>query len=181
MSSCESMLMLSNEQIDWNTFSFTTWINACSNTNHTHFSSLSNRGHMVHCFCLGQMRIRVCLLCKKCRLCFCSYARTNEGVKMKAMKDNKTIGERVVRGLLDSVCLCVFLAGLWYSHTVVYPQKHMPWYRAVFYMTQWQARLHALWCALAVAQQLGVRWPGARTTARLYSVVLDLTAMVSAV
>lgn len=100
---------------------------------------------------------------------------------MKPMKDNKTLGERVVRGLLDSVCLCVFLAGLWYSHTVMYPQKHMPWYRAVFYMTQWQARLHALWCALTVAQQLGVRWPGARTTARLYGVVLDLTAMVSAV
>ena len=94
---------------------------------------------------------------------------------------NKSITERVVRGVVDGMCLGVFLTGLWYSHAVLYPQKHLPWYRAAFYLTQWQARLHALWCALTVAQQLGARWPGARATARLYSVVLDLTAIVSAV
>ena len=89
--------------------------------------------------------------------------------------------ERVVRGVISAVCFVVFAVSLYYTFTVTYPRLGLPWYRAAFYLTQWQTRRHGVYCLLNVLSQAGLKWPGKHALARIYSVVFDLTALVSAV
>ena len=100
---------------------------------------------------------------------------------MMEEKSAPSIVERVVRGLLNACCFVVFAAGLYYTHAVIYPEQNLPWYRAAFYLTQWQTRMHGVWCLISIAKMLGARFPSNKTTARIYSVMFDITAIVSAV
>ena len=102
---------------------------------------------------------------------------------MEAMNGDKgpSVIERVVRGVISAFCFTVFSFSVYYTFTVTYPRLGLPWYRAAFYLTQWQTRMHGVYSLLNLLSQLGLKWPSKNALARIYSVVFDLTALVTAV